>query len=254
MRRQKREKIRKKELKKNISKNNDRFVYDCVILSSKYTSSMLREQTTQDEEHFLAWCCNRALFDFCSLDADVAAADAARFFLFLFLLNCAVREIRRPKQKNRKKSHQKDTPSRKCSTHQAKNSSKARWSLLKIKKQLEKCSRMDQNELREKTTTKHTIVFAKEKYNTYSSSGSSISSNKARPRIDVNRQCNAVVFLEVKISHSLFFIRQSFPRHLVYFLSFIVCSKTIFTIMNYKLCLQNKRTNCNYTTQIDSRK
>lgn len=49
MRRQKREKIRKKELKKNISKNNDRFVYDCVILSSKYTSSMLREQTTQDE-------------------------------------------------------------------------------------------------------------------------------------------------------------------------------------------------------------
>lgn len=103
MRRQKREKIRKKELKKkNISKNNDRFVYDCVILSSKYTSSMLREQTTQDEEHFLAWCCNRALFDFRSLDADAAAVDAARFFLFLFLLNCAVREIRRPKQKTEK--------------------------------------------------------------------------------------------------------------------------------------------------------
>lgn len=59
---------------------------------------MLREQTTQDEEHFLAWCCNRALFDFRSLDADAAA----RFFLFLFLLNCAVREIRRPKQKTEK--------------------------------------------------------------------------------------------------------------------------------------------------------
>lgn len=65
----------------------------------------------------------------------------------------------------------------------AKNSWKARWSLLKIKKQLEKCSRMDRHKTKRKTTT--------------------ATQTEQRTEIDVNRHCNAVVFLEIKIQRSL---------------------------------------------------